>query len=285
MLNHKSKQNPILGFVLRLNYLLLIVAVGMSIHYTLFYSDAIYELVFYYAVTAILIGNSYIIKKSWITKKEVAHLKTQLDQKNMLLKEVHHRVKNNLQTVSSLLSIQSRGVDDENTKKLLKNSQRRVLTMAMIHEMLYKKDEHVELVPLAPYLQELSESLIASSNAKNSLDINLELNIPDVNLKVDTIISLGLIVNEIITNSIKYAFNPKEKGIIYLKIEQHTEYTYQLNIGDNGVGFSKENSEKPSNSMGLKLIESLARQIKGDIKKSFDLEENGTHYTLTFKDQ
>lgn len=285
MLNHKSKQNPILGFVLRLNYLLLIVAVGMSIHYTLFYSDAIYELVFYYAVTAILIGNSYIIKKSWITKQEVAQLKTQLEQKNMLLKEVHHRVKNNLQTVSSLLSIQSRGVDDENTKKLLKNSQRRVLTMAMIHEMLYKKDEHVELVPLAPYLQELSESLIASSNAKNSLDINLELNIPDVNLKVDTIISLGLIVNEIITNSIKYAFNPKEKGIIYLKIEQHTEYTYQLNIGDNGVGFSKENSEKPSNSMGLKLIESLARQIKGDIKKSFDLEENGTHYTLTFKDQ
>ncbi|MGB1044578.1 MAG: sensor histidine kinase [Flavobacteriaceae bacterium] len=285
MLNHKSKQNPILGFVLRLNYLLLIVAVGMSIHYTLFYSDAIYELVFYYAVTAILIGNSYIIKKSWITKQEVAQLNTQLEQKNMLLKEVHHRVKNNLQTVSSLLSIQSRGVDDENTKKLLKNSQRRVLTMAMIHEMLYKKDEHVELVPLAPYLQELSESLIASSNAKNSLDINLELNIPDVNLKVDTIISLGLIVNEIITNSIKYAFNPKEKGIIYLKIEQHTEYTYQLNIGDNGVGFSKENSEKPSNSMGLKLIESLARQIKGDIKKSFDLEENGTHYTLTFKDQ
>ena len=285
MLNHKSKQNPILGFVLRLNYLLLIVAVGMSIHYTLFYSDAIYELVFYYAVTAILIGNSYIIKKSWITKQEVAQLNTQLEQKNMLLKEVHHRVKNNLQTVSSLLSIQSRGVDDENTKKLLKNSQRRVLTMAMIHEMLYKKDEHVELVPLAPYLQELSESLIASSNAKNSLDINLELNIPDVNLKVDTIISLGLIVNEIITNSIKYAFNPKEKGIIYLKIEQHSEYTYQLNIGDNGVGFSKENSEKPSNSMGLKLIESLARQIKGDIKKSFDLEENGTHYTLTFKDQ
>lgn len=285
MLNHKSKQNPILGFVLRLNYLLLIVAVGMSIHYTLFYSDAIYELIFYYAVTAILIGNSYIIKKSWVTKQEVAQLKTQLEQKNMLLKEVHHRVKNNLQTVSSLLSIQSRGVDDENTKKLLKNSQRRVLTMAMIHEMLYKKDEHLELVPLAPYLQELSESLIASSNAKNSLDINLELNIPDVNLKVDTIISLGLIVNEIITNSIKYAFNPKEKGVIYLKIEQHTEYTYQLNIGDNGVGFSKENSEKPSNSMGLKLIESLARQIKGDIKKSFDLEENGTHYTLTFKDQ
>ncbi len=285
MLNHKSKQNPILGFVLRLNYLLLIVAVGMSIHYTLFYSNAIYELIFYYAVTAILIGNSYIIKKNWVTKQEVAQLKTQLEQKNMLLKEVHHRVKNNLQTVSSLLSIQSRGVDDENTKKLLKNSQRRVLTMAMIHEMLYKKDEHVELVPLAPYLQELSESLIASSNAKNSLDINLELNIPDVNLKVDTIISLGLIVNEIITNSIKYAFNPKEKGIIYLKIEQYTEYTYQLNIGDNGIGFSKENSEKPSNSMGLKLIESLARQIKGDIKKSFDLEENGTHYTLTFKDQ
>lgn len=285
MLNHKSKQNPILGFVLRLNYLLLIVAVGMSIHYTLFYSNAIYELIFYYAVTAILIGNSYIIKKNWVTKQEVTQLKTQLEQKNMLLKEVHHRVKNNLQTVSSLLSIQSRGVDDENTKKLLKNSQRRVLTMAMIHEMLYKKDEHVELVPLAPYLQELSESLIASSNAKNSLDINLELNIPDVNLKVDTIISLGLIVNEIITNSIKYAFNPKEKGIIYLKIEQHTEYTYQLNIGDNGIGFSKENSEKPSNSMGLKLIESLARQIRGDIKKSFDLEENGTHYTLTFKDQ
>tara|TARA_B100001093_G_C26859869_1_gene1029481 strand:- start:2985 stop:3839 length:855 start_codon:yes stop_codon:yes gene_type:complete len=284
MLNHKSKQNPILGFVLRLNYLLLIVAVGMSIHYTLFYSDAIYELIFYYAVTVILIGNSYIIKKSWVTKKEVTLLKTQLEQKNMLLKEVHHRVKNNLQTVSSLLSIQSRGVDDENTKKLLKNSQRRVLTMAMIHEMLYKKDEHVELVPLAPYLQELSESLIASSNAKNTLDINLELNIPDINLKVDTIISLGLIVNEIITNSIKYAFNPKEKGIIYLKIEQHTEDTYQLNIGDNGIGFSKEKSEKPTNSMGLKLIESLARQIKGDIKKSFDLEENGTHYTLTFKD-
>ena len=284
-MNHKSKQNPILGFVLRLNYLLLIVSVGMSIHYTLFYSDSTYQLIFYYAITAVLVGNSYIIKKNWVNKQKVTELHTQLEQKNMLLKEVHHRVKNNLQTVSSLLSIQSRGVDDENTKKLLKNSQRRVLTMAMIHEMLYKKDEHVEHVPLAPYLQELSESLIASSNAKNTLDIDLELDIPDINLKVDTIISLGLIVNEIITNSIKYAFTPEEKAVIYLKLEQNDQYSYQLAIGDNGVGFSKEKSDKPSNSMGLKLIDSLARQIKGEIKKSFNLEENGTHYTLTFKDQ
>lgn len=284
-MNHKSKQNPILGFVLRLNYLLLIVAVGMSIHYTLFYSDSTYQLIFYYTITAVLVGNSYIIKKNWVNKQKVTELHIQLDQKNMLLKEVHHRVKNNLQTVSSLLSIQSRGVDDENTKKLLKNSQRRVLTMAMIHEMLYKKDEHVEHVPLAPYLQELSESLIASSNAKNTLDIDLELDIPDINLKVDTIISLGLIVNEIITNSIKYAFTPEEKAVIYLKLEQNDQYSYQLAIGDNGVGFSKEKSDKPSNSMGLKLIDSLARQIKGEIKKSFNLEENGTHYTLTFKDQ
>lgn len=283
-MNHKSKQNPILGFVLRLNYLMLIVAVGMSIHYTLFYSDSTYQLMFYYAITAVLVGNSYIIKKNWVNKQKVTELHTQLEQKNMLLKEVHHRVKNNLQTVSSLLSIQSRGVDDENTKKLLKNSQRRVLTMAMIHEMLYKKDEHVEHVPLAPYLQELSESLIASSNAKNTLDIDLELDIPDINLKVDTIISLGLIVNEIITNSIKYAFTPEEKAVIYLKLEQNDQYSYQLAIGDNGVGFSKEKSDKPSNSMGLKLIDSLARQIKGEIKKSFNLEENGTHYTLTFKD-
>jgi two-component sensor histidine kinase len=284
-MNHKSKQNPILGFVLRLNYLLLIVAVGMSIHYTLFYSDSTYQLIFYYAITAVLVGNSYIIKKNWVNKQKVTELHTQLEQKNMLLKEVHHRVKNNLQTVSSLLSIQSRGVDDENTKKLLKNSQRRVLTMAMIHEMLYKKDEHVEHVPLAPYLQELSESLIASSNAKNTLDIDLELDIPDINLKVDTIISLGLIVNEIITNSIKYAFTPEEKAVIYLKLEQNDQFSYQLAIGDNGVGFSKEKSDKPSNSMGLKLIDSLARQIKGEIKKSFNLEENGTHYTLIFKDQ
>ena len=284
-MNHKSKQNPILGFVLRLNYLLLIVAVGMSIHYTLFYSGSTYQLIFYYAITAVLVGNSYIIKKNWVNKQKVTELHTQLEQKNMLLKEVHHRVKNNLQTVSSLLSIQSRGVDDENTKKLLKNSQRRVLTMAMIHEMLYKKDEHVEHVPLAPYLQELSESLIASSNAKNTLDIDLELDIPDINLKVDTIISLGLIVNEIITNSIKYAFTPEEKAVIYIKLEQNDQYSYQLAIGDNGVGFSKEKSDKPSNSMGLKLIDSLARQIKGEIKKSFNLEENGTHYTLTFKDQ
>lgn len=284
-MNHKSKQNPILGFVLRLNYLLLIVAVGMSIHYTLFYSDSTYQLIFYYAITAVLVGNSYIIKKNWVNKQKVTELHTQLEQKNMLLKEVHHRVKNNLQTVSSLLSIQSRGVDDENTKKLLKNSQRRVLAMAMIHEMLYKKDEHLEHVPLAPYLQELSESLIASSNAKNTLDIDLELDIPDINLKVDTIISLGLIVNEIITNSIKYAFTPEEKAVIYLKLEQNDQYSYQLAIGDNGVGFSKEKSDKPSNSMGLKLIDSLARQIKGEIKKSFNLEENGTHYTLTFKDQ
>ena len=284
-MNHKSKQNPILGFVLRLNYLLLIVAVGMSIHYTLFYSGSTYQLIFYYAITAVLVGNSYIIKKNWVNKQKVTELHTQLEQKNMLLKEVHHRVKNNLQTVSSLLSIQSRGVDDENTKKLLKTSQRRVLTMAMIHEMLYKKDEHVEHVPLAPYLQELSESLIASSNAKNTLDIDLELDIPDINLKVDTIISLGLIVNEIITNSIKYAFTPEEKAVIYIKLEQNDQYSYQLAIGDNGVGFSKEKSDKPSNSMGLKLIDSLARQIKGEIKKSFNLEENGTHYTLTFKDQ
>ena len=232
-------------------------------------------------IAGILGMNIRSLKQGLQDQLKAAELQQRLLEKEMFLKEVHHRVKNNLQTVSSLLSLQARAVDDPKISTIIKNSQHRVVTMAMVHEMLYKRDDYVSKIELKPYLEELCAYLIRSTKEHED-QIQLQMNIPACKLNIDTIIPLGLIINEIVTNALKYGFPGEEAGSIQLQLQKLGRNEYQMKISDNGLGFSDSITAQNSKSLGLKLIRNLARQLMGHIEK---LQESpGTHYQLIFSE-
>lgn len=210
-----------------------------------------------------------------------SEIQERIEEKETLLKEVHHRVKNNLQTVSSLLSLQSRAIDDEKISGIIKSSQNRVVSMAMVHEMLYKRDDYLSKIELKPYVKELSDYLVRSVKG-NSNKVKVNLDIPDNKLSIDTVIPLGLIINETITNALKYGITGDHKGEIDISLRKLSENRYEMYLGDNGIGYSEEIDPKTSNSLGLKLIYNLARQLRGSITK--DTEKKGTYYRIEFEE-
>ena len=209
-------------------------------------------------------------------------IEQQILEKETLFKEIHHRVKNNLQTVSSLLSMQGRNTTNEQIKKIIKSSQNRVISMAIIHEMLYTNDNLSEIA-FKPYVEELTAFLIKSV-VDPSHTIVLNIDILDIKLGIDTAIPLGLLINETITNSLKYGFEDSTEGLIEIKLRKEEDRTnsYMLTIADNGIGFSQDTPPKASKSLGLKLIHNLARQLHGSAIK--DETKMGPCYNIRFKD-
>lgn len=207
-------------------------------------------------------------------------LQQKLHEKDILLKEVHHRVKNNLQTVCSLLNMQSREVEDEQMKNLIKSSQNRVMAMAMVHEMLYLRDD-LSTIDYKPYVFKLAEYLVKSVKGPDS-KVKLAIDIPEIELGIDTAIPLGLLINETITNSLKYGIQDDAEGEIHIELKKDDENGYILTIGDDGIGISEAVDPKTTKSLGLKLIHNLARQLKGSITR--DWSRKGTNYIVKFKD-
>ncbi len=211
------------------------------------------------------------------TKGEV---EMRLREKEMLLKEVHHRVKNNLQTVSSLLRMQSRNLEDPATLNVMRSSQNRVVAMAMVHEMLYQRED-LSKIEYRTYVQELGDYLIKSIKGPES-QIKLRIDIPQIELGIDTAIPLGLLINEAITNALKYGFKGQDEGEISIVLEKEDKTEYILRIGDNGVGFPESITHKTSKSLGLKLIHNLSRQLQGTVMR--DLSKKGTNYVIRFQE-
>jgi two-component sensor histidine kinase len=212
--------------------------------------------------------------------KSKMQVEQQIKEKETLLKEVHHRVKNNLQTVSSLLSLQSRSIEDDTVKNLIKSSQNRVISMAMVHEMLYMRDD-LSKIEFKSYVQELSEYLVKSVKGVDN-NIKLNLNIPDIQLGIDTAIPLGLLINEAISNALKYGIKDDEDGEIHIALKQVHDQGFELEIGDNGPGYSDSINYKNTKSLGLKLIHNLVRQLKGTITR--DGSKKGTNYLIKFRE-
>ncbi|MES2763251.1 MAG: histidine kinase dimerization/phosphoacceptor domain -containing protein [Bacteroidota bacterium] len=203
-------------------------------------------------------------------KKSEEKIRTTLKEKETLLKEIHHRVKNNLQIISSLLKLHSDQVKDTNFSKLVEESQNRIISMALIHEMLYANSD-LSKINLVQYTRSLFEKLQSTYN-KGS--VKLKLKIPEnFYYEIDKMIPIGLIMNEVFSNSFKYAFTDK-KGEISISILKDT-----LTISDNGIGFSKEKNKKENSSFGMQLIQLLAEQI--DAKISIK-QINGTTIELKF---
>jgi len=213
-------------------------------------------------------------------KEATQKIKQSLKEKEVLLKEIHHRVKNNLQVVTSLLSLQSSFIEDRSIKEIFMQSQYRINSMGMVHEMLYQSVS-ISSINYGNYLQRLSKRLLLAMRGRDT-KIGLELDVENINLNIDTAVPLGLIVNEILTNALKYAFKAEEAGVIYIELKQLEDTQFKLQIGDNGCGFSNTLDFKSATSLGLMLISKLTKQLNGSIKRLS--KDKGTHYLLHFQE-
>ncbi len=203
-----------------------------------------------------------VSKKTKELKKSNTDLLLKNNQTELLLKEIHHRVKNNMQIIISLLNIQSNSTDSESERKNLNECKDRIRSMALIHERLYMESD-ITNITFDEYLSELINSLRVSHQTE--AEVNIELEIAKILLPIDTAIPLGLIMNELITNSLKHAFNGRESGQIAVNANIN-ENALKLIYSDDGVGFEDDN--KGSSSFGLELIEILISQINGEMNHS-----------------
>ncbi|MBN2613447.1 MAG: tetratricopeptide repeat protein [Bacteroidales bacterium] len=200
-------------------------------------------------------------------------------EKEALLKEIHHRVKNNLQVISSLLNMQSGAIIDDGTKAVVKESQSRVKSMALIHQMLYQS-EMFTCIDFTKYLEQLMSSLMGTYKQPGK-NIRYLIHAGRVTLDIDTAIPLGLITNELATNALKYAFIDSAEGQIDFSISKTSERAYKFVISDNGKGLPENFDLNKSDTLGLKLVKILTRQIAGKI----DLVSNaGTTVIISFED-
>ncbi len=210
-------------------------------------------------------------------KKNVEiEIKKSLEEKEVLLKEVHHRVKNNLQVISSILNLQSAYVKDEGTLAILRESQNRVKSMSFIHESLYKSKDFRE-VNFAEYITNLSNNVFHTFITDNR-NVKLQLELDTINLNLDQAIPCGLIINELITNAMKYAFVNEEKGILDVKLREKNG-KINIYIEDNGIGLPKNFNVEEAESLGLQLVYTLIEQLEGTISLK---EDRGTKYLITF---
>lgn len=197
-----------------------------------------------------------------------------LQEKETLLREIHHRVKNNLQIISSLLSLQSRSLKDDNARQALQESQTRVRSMALIHQNLYQHDNMVQ-VDIKEYVTHLSQEILRTYKSSQH-NISLSLDIEDLQLDLDTVIPLGLVINELITNAVKYAFPDERSGKIEIGLK-HEKEDLIFCISDDGIGLPKNLDLARSNSLGFRLVNSFCNKMEAKMKVNTD---NGTHIKL-----
>ncbi len=212
-------------------------------------------------------------------KRNEEQIKASLAEKEVLLKEIHHRVKNNLQVISSLLRLQSRYIQDENVMEMLKESQNRVRSMALVHEHLYQSKD-LSRIDFSEYIRHLASHIFQAYEVQ-ARGLKLNVKVVPVCLNIDTVVPCGLIINELVSNSLKYAFPEKSVGDISIDFnyKQNNRNEFILQVGDNGIGFPEDLDYKNSGSLGLRLVCSLVRQLQGKIEK---VNQLGTVFKITF---
>lgn len=220
----------------------------------------------------LIVTNAY--RKNKKTNQQLSH---SIEEKQILFKEVHHRVKNNFQIISSLLSLQQGKEDNEAARKVLKDAQGRIRSMSLVHEMLYKKNEAKEIT-FDHYVYELT-SVILDSFRKGKNDIELTIESDEILFDLEMSVPLGLILNEIITNSVKHAFQGVEKPEIKISLRKQEAGVYRMIIEDNGVGMTQDQINESRDSLGMELIQILSEQLNGSCKIT---GEKGTKYEMEF---
>ncbi len=206
-------------------------------------------------------------------------VKASLEEKEVLLKEIHHRVKNNLQIISSLLSLQSSYIEDEKALSVFKNCRERVRTMGLVHEELYRSST-LSRIDFREYIKRLTRHLF-DSYSLNPGQVNLKVDVQDVYFDIETTIPLGLIINELITNTLKYAFPGGRRGELRIRLQNYNEdgYPYLLVVSDDGVGLPSGIDFSKTDSLGMMLVNTLVKQLRGILTYN---SEDGTTFTIKF---
>lgn len=211
-------------------------------------------------------------------KKTEEQLKKSLNEKEVLLREIHHRVKNNLQIIASLLHLQEvSACEEKGMGNVLKESGGRVMSMAMVHEKIYQSSNFTDF-NFKQYIEKLVHDILHNYGTENG-NIKVQLNIEDININIDTAMPIGLIINELITNIVKYAF-PQLEGTITIKLKSLSQQM-ELTITDDGIGLPEDIDIENPETLGLQLVNILLSQIDGEIK----LDRNhGTEFKITYKE-
>ena len=219
------------------------------------------------------------LKSQRLIAKQNHIIESQLTEKDSLLKEIHHRVKNNLQMVSSLLSLQTKNTKSKAAITALEEGKSRVKAMALIHQKLYQ-NEDLSVIEMQGYIESLVNS-IQSVFKKGGHNINITIDAEDVELDIDRAIPFGLILNELVSNSFKYAFpNDSDNGKIYIHIRKNGDGGF-FEYTDNGVGLAEDSDERASASMGIRLINRLVNQLQSNLNT--DKTADGARFWFNFK--
>jgi PAS domain S-box-containing protein len=205
-----------------------------------------------------------------LTERQKAdEIQASLREKTALLQEIHHRIKNNLQIISSLLSLQATQLESRQERQLFRESQARVLAMALLHEKLYQSPD-LSRISFGEYLEALARQILRTY-CKGCRQIDLRLEMDALWLNTDAAMPCGLIVNELITNSCKYAFPEGQPGEIYLSARLGPDHTVALLVGDNGMGIPAGLDFRKATTLGLQLVDDMVSQLKG----SWTVESSG----------
>lgn len=225
-----------------------------------------------------------IVKRQREILEEEIRLRTQEiskqnEEKSLMLKEIHHRVKNNLQIISSLLNLHADTIQDPRVHGLFEDLRHRVNSMALIHEKMYQSKNLVN-IDIAGYIDELTRTLIDAYDSNKS--IRLKSDIGHIEFKIDTIVPLGLILSEIVSNSLKYAFEGRAEGTIEVSMKKLNNGVFVLEAGDDGTGLPKNVDFNTTESLGMMLIRMLTEQLSGEVSVESD---GGTHYKIVFREE
>jgi two-component sensor histidine kinase len=201
-----------------------------------------------------------------------------LQEKEVLLKEIHHRVKNNLQIISSLLNLQTRGMEDTGTLQAMRDSQMRIRSMALIHEKLYQSPS-LASIDFGEYVKSLATDLFRTYRGHSS-GIQLDIKVDEVFLSLDHAVSCGLILNELITNALKYAFPGGRNGKIWVELHSTADHLLKLRVADDGVGIPPDFDVFHTKSLGLQLVNNLVRQLDAAIEVE---TAGGTSFSISFR--
>ena len=204
-------------------------------------------------------------------------IKEALEEKDVLLKEIHHRVKNNLQIVASLLNLQSEYIEDTSAAEVFKESQERVQSIALVHEKAYQSGNLMK-IDFAGYMQDLTDELMHSYGVSPET-VKLKVDVSDVVLAIDAAIPCGLIITELVSNCLKHAFPADRKGEIRIDLHPDEDNRVALVVSDNGVGFPQDLDFREARSLGLRIVNALVGQLKGTIELD---RSGGTKFRITF---
>jgi len=212
-------------------------------------------------------------------KKAEEQIRQSLREKEIMLQEIHHRVKNNMQIISSMLGLQKKYIRDERDIELFRDSQSRIRSMALVHEKLYRS-RNLARIDFAEYTRDLVDQLLQFYNVKK-MDIDFKIEFESIYFGVDIAIPCALIINELVSNSLKHAFLDGMKGILYVHLTKDGDM-YLLTVSDNGIGFPKGIDFQKTESLGLQLVDAFVRQLKGSISLE---RKGGTSFNIAFKDK